>query len=258
MATLNGAPVELEDLKALALVNYGHFTSMRIDDGHVRGLSLHMDRLVRDCRAVFDVGLDPDRVLRFARQAVGGKTGSFVVRVTIFDPALEMGHPGSDAEPQILVTTRPAGAMPPPPMRVRSFPFARDSAAIKHTGLFSQLRLRRQAQREGFDDALFADTHGVISEGGTWNVAFYDGTDVIWPTADVLPGVTMHLLQQAHESVTAPVTLDMLPRMQAAFATNTSIGVRPISAIDGQALNAGHYILTELQQQYLQIPGEEL
>lgn len=32
----------------------GHFTSMRVEHQRVRGPSLHLDRLVRDCRRVFD------------------------------------------------------------------------------------------------------------------------------------------------------------------------------------------------------------
>ena len=46
MATLNGKPVTSDALLTLALTNYAHFTSMRVDDQRVRGLALHMDRLV--------------------------------------------------------------------------------------------------------------------------------------------------------------------------------------------------------------------
>ena len=44
MAELNGKPATLDDLQSLALTNYGHFTSMRLENGTVRGLSLHLDR----------------------------------------------------------------------------------------------------------------------------------------------------------------------------------------------------------------------
>ena len=50
MAELNGAPITPEELQTLALINYGHFTSMRIEGGRVRGLSHHLERLARDCR----------------------------------------------------------------------------------------------------------------------------------------------------------------------------------------------------------------
>ncbi|PNE42859.1 aminotransferase [Streptomyces noursei] len=259
MAEINGNPVTVSELQTLALVNFGHFTSMRMENQAIRGLSLHLDRLQRDCRAVFDTDLDRDEVLDYVRHAVGDEQGVATVRVTVFDPELDMGHPGSDATPHILVTMRLAGAMPPPPLAVRTFEFSRDTPEVKHVGLFSQLRLRRLAQRGGSDDVLFLETDGRISEGGTWNTGFVaeDGT-VIWPQAAVLPGVTMQLLQNAYPHKVAPVTLADLPRMRAAFATNASIGVRAISVVNDRLFAVDGPVLSELQQCYVAIEGEHL
>ncbi|MFD3545053.1 hypothetical protein ACFWUW_05435 [Streptomyces sp. NPDC058655] len=60
-----------------------------------------------------------------------------------------------------------------------------------------------------------------------------EGT-VVWPEAPVLPGTTMLLLQalDAPKQITAPVRVSDVPNMAAAFATNVSIGVRSISALD--------------------------
>ncbi|GAA3730740.1 branched-subunit amino acid aminotransferase/4-amino-4-deoxychorismate lyase [Spinactinospora alkalitolerans] len=259
MAELNGVPVTAGELQTLALVNYGHFTSMRVDDQHIRGLSHHMDRLVKDCREVFGAGLDRDRARELVRHAVGNQTGSCVVRVTVFDPALELGHPGVSADPHVLVTTRSAAAWPPAPMRAQSAVYTRDMPLVKHIGLFGAIRHRRNAQLNGFDDAVFIDTASFISEGATWNIAFFDGEQVVWPDAEVLPGVTMRLLQQVHEkTVTAPVSLHDLHQMQAAFATNTTVGVRPITAIDGIEFPADHEIFDSLRKEYEEIPAEQI
>ncbi|ACY95659.1 MULTISPECIES: aminotransferase class IV family protein [Thermomonospora] len=259
MAELDGAPVAPEALQALGLINYGHFTSMRVDDQHVRGLSHHLDRLVRDCREVFDADLNRDKVREYIRRAIRDKPGSFVVRVTVFDPDLELGRPGATAEPRILVTTRPAGAWPPPPMRVQSASYRRDLPHVKHIGLFGQLWCRRNAQLNGFDDALFIDSSSFVTEGATWNIGFYDGDRVIWPSADVLPGVTMRLITQVHEqTITAPVNLRDVPSMEAAFATNTTVGVRPITAIDNVQLPAEHPIFETLRKEYEEIPPERI
>ncbi|MDI3390147.1 aminotransferase class IV family protein [Streptomyces sp. B-S-A8] len=259
MAELNGRPVHPDALAALALTNYGHFTSMRCDNGRIRGLQLHMERLVRDCREVFGAELDVDRVREYVRQGAQNRQGSFVIRVTIFDPDLQMGHPGAEAHPQILVTVRSAGEFPAPPMTVRTQTFTRDTAQVKHMGLFPQLKARREAQLAGSDDALFADADGVISEGGTWNVGFVDQDGaVIWPEGPVLPGVTMKLLQNAHPYRTQQVTLNDLSQMRAAFATNTSIGVRPITAIDDRTFPADDPTLDKLRSLYADIAGDEL
>jgi branched-subunit amino acid aminotransferase/4-amino-4-deoxychorismate lyase len=67
----------------------------------------------------------------------------------------------------------------------------------------------------------------------------------------------MRLLRQAHDrSVSAPVNLRDLPRMEAAFATNTTIGVRAITAIDDITFPAVHEILDTLREEYEQIPAE--
>ncbi|MFJ1709832.1 aminotransferase class IV [Kitasatospora sp. NPDC088346] len=222
MAELNGNPISLEELQALALTNYGHFTSMQIEDGRVRGLDLHLKRLARDCRTVFDVELDTKRVLELARR-VAPVSGAAVVRVSIFDPALDMGHIGGDAQPQVLVTTRPAGDLPLPPLRVASVEFTRDLPAVKSVGLFASLHHRRQAQRAGFDDALFVDRQGLVSEGGTWNVGFIRDDRVIWPAADYLVGTTMELVKQVHEHVVLPITLPEMPTFDAA-SLSVSLG----------------------------------
>ncbi|MFH0243201.1 aminotransferase class IV family protein [Streptomyces sp. HK10] len=257
MAELNGEPVGPDALQALALTNYGHFTSVRVEQGRVRGLSLHLDRLVRDCRAVFDTDLDPERVLEFVRRAAP-RTGACVVRVTVFDPALDLGRIGSDAHPHVLVTTRAAGSLPLPPLRVRSAVYTRDMPEVKSVGLFGALRHRRAAQRAGFDDALFVDGRSMISEGGTWNIGFVRGGQVVWPEAECLAGTTMRLLQQVHTSVSAPVGLADVTGFDAAFATNAAIGVRAISRLDDLPLPDTHPLIEELRKEYTEVPGDFL
>ncbi|MFF8732617.1 aminotransferase class IV [Streptomyces sp. NPDC015171] len=260
MATLNGAPATVEQMTCLALTNYGHFTTMRLEDGGIRGLSLHLDRLVRDCAEVFGAPLDPERVLHWVRQEVGAESGPLVVRVTVFDPALDLAHPAGKADPHILVTTRPAGALPPPPLAVTALPFHRDAAAVKHVALFGQLRLRRAAQLDGFDDVLFTDSDGRISEGCTWNVGFVDGAgEVIWPDAEMLPGVTMRLLRSAHgPGVARAVRSTELPSLRAAFATSAAVGVRAIQRIDDVRFPDDDPVPAALREAYAALPAERL
>ncbi|OAR26789.1 aminotransferase [Streptomyces sp. ERV7] len=257
MAELNGVPVEPAQLQNLALTNYGHFTSMRVEAGRVRGLSLHLERLRRDCRKLFGADLDPQRVRELARRAAPA-TGSTTVRVTVFDPRLDLGHPSEANDPHVLMTSRPAGNLPLPPIKVKSTTYVRDLPSVKSVGLFASLHHRRQTQLHGFDDALFADQEQVISEGGTWNIGFFDGSRVIWPNADCLVGVTMELVKRAHDHDTRTVRLTDLPDMRAAFATNAAVGVRSISAIDGTPLPESHAIIDTLRKEYMEIEGDLL
>ncbi|MGW6335278.1 aminotransferase class IV, partial [Nocardia rhamnosiphila] len=189
---LNGNPVSIDQLKSLALVNYGHFTSMRVEGRlGVRGLSLHLDRLTTDCRTVFGAELDPDRVRALIRQALNGSDTAAVARVTIFDPSLELGRPSAAAEPHVLVTVRDAGSTLPAPLKLQSAVYARDLPRVKHIGLFGALHQRRTAQLNGFDDVVFTSPDGILSEIATSNIGFIDSAgQLIWPHAEVLPGTT--------------------------------------------------------------------
>ncbi|MEV7886928.1 aminotransferase class IV family protein [Streptomyces sp. NPDC002817] len=261
MATLDGQPVSPDDLLTLALTNLGHFTSMRVDaDRRIRGLSLHLERLVRDCKIVWGAPLDADRVRDHVRQALQGHghDGPSVVRVTIYDPTVDMGHPAHADHPRVLVTVRAAGSMPPPPLRAQSVRYERDLPEVKHVGLFGALHARRTAQLNGYDDALFVGADGCVSEGGTWNIGFISDEGVVWPQAPVLPGVTMALLQQHVEHQVVPVTLAQAKNMEAAFATNTSIGVRALSCIDDTSMATEHPLMNRLREAYLSVPAEAL
>ena len=259
MAELNGMLVPPDALQSLGLVNYGHFTSMRVEDQRIRGLSHHLDRLARDCRLIFAADLDRELVRDYVRHALRNTQDPVIVRVTVFDPNLELAHPGAEAHPHVLVTMRPAASLPPSPIRVQTVGYQRDLPAVKHVGLFGALLGRRKAQLAAFDDALFVDSTSFITEGATWNVGFYDGERVVWPSGDILMGVTMRLLQQVHDrTITVPVNIGDIPKMQAAFATNTSIGVRPITAIDDVTLPGDHPIFELLRKEYEEIPGESI
>jgi branched-subunit amino acid aminotransferase/4-amino-4-deoxychorismate lyase len=260
MTQLDGEPADIDQLRALALTNYGHFTSMLIDNFQVRGLALHLERLERDCRRVFGTGLDVDRVRRLVRHALVDVGQPVVARVTVFDPHLELGHPGADASPGILVTTRPAPPGPPPPIRLRSTVYSREMPEVKHVGLFQALHHRRIAQLDGYDDAIFVDPSGTVYEAATTNVGFVDGDRVVWPKADVLTGVTMALITDVHAGVVAtePVNLGRLGDFAAAFATNAVVGVRAVAAIDGTTWTGDHPTIATLRREYLEIPPEAL
>jgi branched-subunit amino acid aminotransferase/4-amino-4-deoxychorismate lyase len=257
MAELDGAPVSADELQVLALTNYGHFTTMRVEDGRVRGLLLHLDRLVRDCRVLFDAELDPDRVRALARR-VAPDRGAAIIRVTVFDPDLDLGHIGGEARPRVLVTTRPAGNLSLPPLSVGSVPFVREMAEVKSVGLFGALRHRRTMRRAGFDDALFVDARSHVSEGGTWNIGFVRAGEVVWPDAECLPGTTMRLLKDVHPFTVAPVRPAGVAEFEAAFATNAATGVRAVAAIDGRPLAGSHPMLDLLRKEYLAVPADPL
>lgn len=263
MMELNGNPVSPEDLRSLALCNYGHFTSMRVEEKRVRGLARHLERLTRDCRTMFGAELDPDRVRHLARRAAEASEGAVVIRVTVFDPSLDLGHPADANQPQILVTTRSASTGDLPPVRLATTRYDRDIPAVKHIGLLATLYHRRQGQLGGYDDVLFVNSDSQVYEVATSNIAFVDGDRVVWPAAECLPGVTMHLIKEVLEkagisSEDIPISPDEVSRFRAAFLTNAAVGLRSVVAINAQPFAEDISFMSLLRKAYLALPGDPL
>jgi branched-subunit amino acid aminotransferase/4-amino-4-deoxychorismate lyase len=269
---LDGSAVGADELATLALYNYGHFTTMLVHDMKVRGLGLHMQRLVDDSNTLHGIPVDPDRVRDLVRKALTDGPETAVARVTVFAPDLDMARPDNEMEPRVLVTTRAPAPDNGSPMRVKSVLFHRDLPAVKHVGLFGQISQRRTARQQGFDDALFVGADSSFVEGATWNIGFLRAGEVVWPEASYLAGVTMRLLQSRLDAYgvvqkTHPVVLADLDGMDGAngvggvdgaFATNAAIGVRPISAIDDHELTVDSRCLDQIREAYLSTPAETL
>jgi branched-subunit amino acid aminotransferase/4-amino-4-deoxychorismate lyase len=226
---INGRPAEAADVHRVAMGNYGHFTSMQVRDGAVRGLDLHLARLERASSELFgqEVDHDGDRILAFVRHALDGVPAASV-RVTVVQ------RPRDPLSTDVLVSVSdPVDDTPGPALRVRTTTYEREVAHLKHVATMGLSYHWRQAVAAGFDDVLFVGRDGLVREGSVWNIAFWDGEQVVWPAADVLPGVTMLLLQRSGVPWTSrELTVADLPDLHAAAATNSHCPSRPLASID--------------------------
>ena len=141
------------------------------------------------------------------------------------------------------------------PLRLKSFRYSRALAHVKHVGTFPLFHYRRLAQQAGFDDAVFVDAGGSISEGSIWNIGFFDGDGIVWPDAPQLAGVAMQLLQAGLAragiaSAVKPVALSEIDRFWSAFFTNSSNPVRPIASIDAVGFEPDPALASRLRDAY--------
>lgn len=236
-AFLNGSPAGADDLRALAVTNYGHFTSMQVRNRAVRGLDLHLSRLRDATLELFGVELDDARVLDAMRRTLDAVGGDCSLRVTVFSRRFDYRKPAEPVSVDVLTSTSPPAAETASPIRVKSFEFVRPLPHVKHVGTFPLFHYRRQALAAGFDDALFVDGGGRVVEGSVWNVGFWDGRGVVWPQGPALRGTMERLLQLGLDEIgvpqrTGPVRLDEAAGFAGAFAVNAT-GIQAIAGIDG-------------------------
>jgi branched-subunit amino acid aminotransferase/4-amino-4-deoxychorismate lyase len=230
----NGRLATAEEL-AGALVNYGHFTSLQVRNGAVQGLDLHLRRLRQGTEALFGSTLDGSRVQAWMHQALTAEgVADASLRVTVFSRAFDFRQPLQPVSVDVLVAVAPPTSVPMLPRRMCSVPYQRELPHLKHVGTFALFQHRRQALQAGFDDALFVDVQGRVSEGTTWNVAFARNGEVVWPQAPALRGTHERLLQAGWggSPALAPVALEQLGGFDAAIGLNAA-GVWPIASVDG-------------------------
>ena len=255
---LNGHAPDPAEMHGLATTNYGHFTSMQVRDGKVRGLALHMARLDDGNEEFFGARMDvteEHRVRELIRHALRGEPDASV-RVSMV--------PGPDRPGVLVAVGDPAPDLAGPALAVQTSRYERDWPEHKHLATMGLMVERRRAQRAGYDDALFVGPDHRVREGSTWNVAFWDGEQLVWPQAPMLKGVTMVLLQIAMSMNGLPWTLrpvdaGELTSFAAAAAVNSRCPAQPIASIDGAVLKGEPTLLTDvLTLAWTTVPWDEI
>lgn len=234
---VDGRPATQDELAHQALVNYGAFTSFRVEAGGVRGLDRHLARLEAAAVELFGEAVGQATLRDLMRRALGGR-GEAWLRVSLFSPDISNRDPGRVGKPRVMV-----GVFDPPSalaggLRVQARAFEREAPHLKSVATLGLLRARRAARQAGFDDALFVDRDGRISEGTLWNVGFIAGDAVVWPLAAMLDGVAQQLIRRG--LVEAGVTqreqvvrLSDLPDFDGAFVCNSATPAAGVAAVDG-------------------------
>ncbi|AUG82054.1 hypothetical protein CFP65_7475 [Kitasatospora sp. MMS16-BH015] len=256
---INGRPATTDDLHRVATWNYGHFTSMQVRGGAVRGLELHLRRLAGASRELFGSAVEAqdERIPELIRHGLGDQSDASV-RVSIVPTATSL------ARTDVMVSVSdPVADTPKPPLRVRTVTYERELPHLKHAATLGLTHQFLQARNAGFDDVLFLGRDGLLREGSVWNLALWDGHQVLWPEAPVLPGITMQLLQAGLSRIGVPwsarrLTTDSLSALRAAAATNSHCPSQPLAGIDEFAFTGGQELTEVLDAAWATVPWDSV
>jgi branched-subunit amino acid aminotransferase/4-amino-4-deoxychorismate lyase len=259
---IDGTPATEADLAHQALVNYGAYTSFRVEDGGVRGLDLHLARLENAATELFGQAIGHDRLRALIRTALGTRQRAWL-RISLFSNAISNRDPTAHGDPRVMI-----GVFDPPlpladTVRVQLQIYEREAPHIKHVATFGLLRARRAAKAAGFDDALFVDRDGRISEGSLWNIGFLSGDTIVWPQAPMLVGVTQALLSdglqgRGIDQSTRPVTVSELSGFDAVFLCNSATPAASITAIGDHVFNVRPDLIDRLHDVWRATPRQAL
>lgn len=260
--SVDGAPATPDELTHVALVNYGAYTSFQVEQGGVRGLDLHLARLGGEAVELFGEPVGEGRLRDLIRAAVAGRDACWL-RVSLFSPEVSPRTPDWRGAPKVMI----AVSEPPSPFadgpRLQLQTYAREAPHLKHVATFGLIRARRAARAARFDDALFTDQQGRISEGSLWNIGFISGEDVIWPRAPMLAGVAQALVQQGLEGVgltgrSEPVHADDLARFDGAFLCNSATPACVVAAIGDRVFDTAPALIDRLRAAWASNPVQPI
>lgn len=259
---LNGRDASADDLRPLAIGNYGHFTAMQVRGRAVQGLRYHLDRVQAATRELFGSELSAERIRAALRDAVQVGPEDASLRLTVFARGFDYRHALRPVDVDVLVTLSAPTSADKPPLRTKSYVFTRPLPHIKHVGTFPLFHYRRQALLSGYDDAVFVGQDQALIEGSIWNLGLWEGGQVVWPQGPALRGTQEALLQEGLAALGVPqssriVRLAELAGFQAAFASNAS-GFQALTAIDDVAWPADTALLGLLERALQTQPWERL
>lgn len=129
------------------------------------------------------------------------------------------------------------------------------SSSIKTLELRKLLVYREEAGKEGFDDCLFIDKNGFITDTSVANIFWITKNMIFFPPGELclLKGVTRQFIIKSIPEAGAlfcekPAKLKALETADEIFLTNSIIGVMPVTelSLSGKAriLAVGHYTKT--------------
>ncbi|MER2248517.1 aminotransferase class IV [Methylorubrum podarium] len=227
--------------------------------GQVAFEAAHVARLAAAAEAL-GIPVERARIVE-AMRALAATAPLAAVRTTLTrGPGPRGLAPPPEPAPFLFGSAAPArAALFFAPLRLTFTPIARNdsspAARLKTLGYLDAVLAARDAQAQGFDEALFRNTKGRVACAGTGNVFGVFGSTLVTPPLDdgVLPGIVRAeiLLRVAPALGLAVEERPLLPSdleaAEALFVTNSLRLLAPVTALGAQAYDsAGHETVRRL------------
>ncbi len=236
------------------------FETLRAYGGEVFRWGAHADRLADTCETLaLDHGLsDADLKERIDETLAANELTDAYVKCSITrgrQPGTLDPQPEIDPTVVVIAKPLPRGGVGSDPAhdgpatlqttKTRKIPDRAIPAAAKTHNYLNGILARLELRVTGADEALILDPDGHVAEGATANVFFADGSALKTPSLDgpVLPGITREALIEIAEDEGIPVeegtyTPSDVREADEVFLTNSTWEVRPVTRVDGLAVDA--------------------
>lgn len=123
-----------------------------------------------------------------------------------------------------------------PILRNETSPFT----AVKSLNYGDNILEKRRAHREGFDEPVFLNRKGLLTEGATTNLFGILEGELVTPPAScgLLPGTVRRYLLEQYPVKEMELTPDMLKACSEVFVTNALLGIMPVRRFEEHTYHA--------------------
>jgi len=225
------------------LLGDGVFETLAVREGRPRLLDRHLHRLRAGMDRIDIVNGPDDDTVRHAIDELVAASGLTDARIRITVTA----GPGSSprtrtGSPTMFITI---ARLDPAPASVslHLVPWPRHErsalAGIKSINWAENAHALRAAVAAGFDNALFCDTQGRLSECATANIFLVLDGAIVTPSLEsgCLAGTVRAVLLDAGVATEADLHPADVPRADGVFLTTSTTGITPVHAIDDRTIH---------------------
>lgn len=241
------------------LLGDGLFETLLWRDGALADFEAHAGRLERGCAVLGLPAPARDDLVRAAASAVeeaalAGRRAAVRLTWTAGQGGRGLDRP-ADVGPHLYAMAFPAPE-PAPAVTLATVSVRRNEGSplsrLKSLSYLDNVLARAEARAAGADEALMLNNQGQVACAAAANLFWFEGDRLVTPAiaCGVLDGtIRAQVLAKARglglEAVEASVPCSALTAAAGLFLTNSLIGVQPVSALDGRAVEP-HPLLAPL------------
>ena len=122
---------------------------------------------------------------------------------------------------------------------------------IKSLNYLDNILEREVALKEGYDEVLFLNEKGYVSEGSTSNIFIVKNKKIYTPEVEsgLLPGIVRDFVVSHYDVLEKRITLEEVMDAEEIFITNSLLGIMGISKINNRILKANK-VTIKIREEY--------
>jgi 4-amino-4-deoxychorismate lyase len=252
--SVNGAATGVDPEDRGLAYGDGLFETMAAQDGGIRWLEQHLERLTAGCARLAISGLSvADLRRQLARQTP--PRGKALIKLIVTRGTGARGYrPPPESRPTVIIGSGPWPVQPAEhythgiemvtcETRLGENP---KLAGLKHLCRLEQVMAQIELRNRGVDEGVLLSTGDLVVSGTSNNVFAVYGSRVCTPRIERcgVRGVMRRLVLESCAALDLPyeeidMDIEALRRADEVFVTNALLGVRPVRRLDGQVFAAG-------------------